>query len=59
MVYSSETEVKKDFTSNDIRLQFWGIFSFFILTMRSFVLLTLYTDQTKDDKSWAKCFASW
>ena len=59
MVYSSGTEVKRNFTANDTMLQFWGTFSFLILTVRSFVLLTEYLHRVKGDKSWAKYFASW
>ena len=50
MVSSSRTEVRRDFTSNNTVL---------ILTMRSFMLLTVYLDWVKDDKSWVKYFASW
>ena len=59
MVYSNETEVKRDFTSNDTMLQFWGTFSFLILTTRSFVLFTVYLERVKGDKSWSKYFTSW
>ena len=57
MVYSSRMEVKIYFTSNDTMFQFWGIFLFLILTIRPFVLLTVYLDPVKGDKSWVKYFA--
>ena len=39
-VYSSGTEVKRNFTSNDTMLQFREKFSFLILTIGSFMLFT-------------------
>ena len=51
MVYSGATKVERDFTSNDTMLQFSRIFSFLILTIRSFLLLAVYQNGVKGDKS--------
>ena len=46
-------------TSKDISLKLFGIFCPFILVMKSLVLLTVYSDIVRGDKSLAKYFASW
>ena len=59
MVYSSGTKVKRDFTSNDTILHFWGAFLFLVSTIRSLDPLTEYQSRVKGDKSWVKYFVSW
>ena len=51
--------MNNEVTSKDISLKLFGIFCPFILVIKSLVLLIVYSDVLRGDKSFAKYFASW
>ena len=51
--------MNNEVTSNDISLKLFGILCPFIWVMKLLVLLTVYSDVLRGDKSLAKYFASW
>ena len=51
--------MNNEITSKDISLKLCGIFCPFVWVMKSLVLLTIYSDVLRGDKSLAKYFASW
>ena len=53
-LHQLHTLVNKDFTSNDIILNPWGTFTLCIVCIKSLILLALYWDWLKGDKSFAK-----
>ena len=51
--------VNNQVTSKDISLKLFGIICLFILVMNSLVLLTVYSNVLRGEKSLAKYFANW
>ena len=51
--------VNSEVTSKDISLKLFGIFCPFIWVMKSLVLLRVYSDILRGDKTLAKYFVSW
>ena len=59
IVKSNRKFVNNEVTSKDISLRLLGVFSLFIRVLKSLVLLTVYSDVLRSDKSLAKYFANW